>query len=629
MSSDLSQTPNSARPTNVRYLVLTVATLMSVLLYLDRFAVNIAAEYIRADLRMTKTQMAWFISAFFWSYALCQVPAGWLSDRFGSRTMLTVYILAWSAVTAWIGAAHAVWMMLWLRLLCGATQAGAYPTAAGLIRQWFPMSFRGTASSIVALGGRIGAVLAPVLTAWMIVWFVSGRPEPKLEVSDILNERSFLAQFDPGRSFDSTKDLDHQRHQFATSILGKLDASQNETLSKAAHQADIELQTIVAAANSTKPQTFDLRDWFPIPSDKDATATFGQSTEMATLIDVIAARMPSDHFTNHITPPLKLSQRGTALLDQHASGKSLTDEETIRLNRFALESLFPTEIRKAQGQGWRPTMMLYGAIGIVIALAFGLIARNSPLQHSWTNESERNLILGETSQTVAATEPQKTVFPWRAFMTDLSLWGNSLSQFTTNIGWLFIVVSLPTYLGEIHDVPLVTKGIMTAFPSGMGILGMICGGRWTDWAAKRFGLKWGRRLPLSVSRFTAAASYAACLLISVLIPPDPHKEWLPWLYVIALSFVAASTDFGMPAVWAYAQDVGGRYTASILGWGNMWGNLGAAVAPLIYNLCLGEHPGVANWNLVFAACCGIFVLSGLFGLLVDATKPLGVKRSAA
>lgn len=629
MSSDLSHTPDSARPTSVRYLVLAVATLMSVLLYLDRFAVNIAAEYIRADLKMTQAQMAWFISAFFWSYALCQVPAGWLSDRFGARTMLTVYILAWSIVTAWIGAANAVWMMLWLRLLCGATQAGAYPTAAGLIRQWFPMSFRGTASSIVALGGRLGAVLAPMLTAWMIVWFASGGPEPKLDVNDILNERSFLAQFDPQRAVDSAKELDQQRHQFAASILEALDTNQKASLLSAAHQADIERQEILNAAKSTKPQTFDLRDWLPASSSKDATGAPGQSLELTALSEAIAARMPSELFSDHITPPLKLPQQGKALLDQHSAGKSLTETEMIRLNRSVLESLFPTEIRKAQGQGWRPTMMLYGAVGLVVAVAFGLIARNSPSQHSLVNHAEQHLILGDAPLKTATTSTQKVVFPWRAFLTDLSLWGNSLSQFTTNVGWLFIVVSLPTYLGEIHDVPLVKKGIMTAVPSGLGILGMVCGGRWTDWAAQRFGLKWGRRLPLSLSRFTAAASYAACLVVSILIPPDASKTWLPWVYVVALSFVAASTDFGMPAVWAYAQDVGGRYTASILGWGNMWGNLGAAVAPLLYNLCLGEHPGVANWNMVFGACCGIFFLSGLFGLLVDATKPLGVQQTPA
>ena len=90
MTDKTSLVPKSKaeRSTSVRHAILSVLTLMSVLLYLDRFAVGIASEFIREDLHMTQTQMSWFISAFFWSYALCQVPAGWLSDRFGGRVRL-------------------------------------------------------------------------------------------------------------------------------------------------------------------------------------------------------------------------------------------------------------------------------------------------------------------------------------------------------------------------------------------------------------------------------------------------------------------------------------------------------------------------------------------------------------
>jgi nitrate/nitrite transporter NarK len=113
-----------------------------------------------------------------------------------------------------------------------------------------------------------------------------------------------------------------------------------------------------------------------------------------------------------------------------------------------------------------------------------------------------------------------------------------------------------------------------------------------------------------------------------LIEPSPDKVWLPWLYIVGLCIAATSTDFGTPAIWSYAQDVGGRYTASILGWANMWGNLGAAVAPLIYDRCLGEAPTIADWNSVFALCCGAFVFAGLFAMLLDATKPLTRDGSA-
>ena len=65
---------SETRPTKARYLIVAAATLMSFLLYLDRFCVSFAVDYIRQDLGLTQSQMSWFISSFFWSYALAQVP---------------------------------------------------------------------------------------------------------------------------------------------------------------------------------------------------------------------------------------------------------------------------------------------------------------------------------------------------------------------------------------------------------------------------------------------------------------------------------------------------------------------------------------------------------------------------
>ena len=202
-----------------------------------------------------------------------------------------------------------------------------------------------------------------------------------------------------------------------------------------------------------------------------------------------------------------------------------------------------------------------------------------------------------------------------------------MTQFLTNVGWLFVVTWLPRYLEDVHSVSLVTKGVMTAFPSGIGIVGLLLGGRATDWAVRRFGLKRGRQIPLAASRFTAAGGYAMCLILSLVFTPNPENWWLPWLYIVGLCIASMSTDYGSPAIWSYAQDVGGRYTASILGWGNMWGNLGAAVAPLIYNRVLGENPTLQDWNTVFAVCCGVFVVAGFCAMLLDSTKPLTVERT--
>jgi nitrate/nitrite transporter NarK len=94
------------------------------------------------------------------------------------------------------------------------------------------------------------------------------------------------------------------------------------------------------------------------------------------------------------------------------------------------------------------------------------------------------------------------------------------------------------------------------------------------------------------------------------------------MIIAALSFATFCSDLGIPAVWAYAQDVGGPYTASIMGWANMFGNLGAAIAPNIYAKILGETPGVKEWNMLFFTCGMMFVMAGICSLALDSTKAI-------
>lgn len=610
MSTDALEatTLDSVRPTRVRHLILGVTTLMSVLLYLDRFAVSIAMEYIREDLRMSQTQMAWFISLFFWSYALFQVPAGWLSDRFGARMMLTAYILAWSIFTGLLGVAHTVWLLLTLRLLCGITQAGAYPTAASIARHWYPITFRGTANSIIGLGGRFGAVLAPVLTALLIVHFVSGKTPVSLSSSDILDRNSFLAHFDPDRDVSTAKTAVRHRQQFVTSFFSNLPEPQREAISSAARSAG----TVISeqkkkTSTSQSPSIIEI-----------------QGIEWGEFLTLIANQMADANFVEANQIPENISASGRALLERRSTGNQLSNDETAQLNRFLLEALFSAEVRKSIGPGWRPTMMVYGIAGILVAAIFVLVARNTPQQHPWCNAAEQSLIQHGTSASSTASNVPAPRFPWAFFLTSISLWGNSMTQFLTNVGWFFVVSYLPRYLSEVHGVSLVMQGVMTAFPSATGIAGAFLGGLCTDWAVQRIGLKWGRRVPLVISRLTAAAGYGLCLVLSMLFVPGSDKPWLPWLYIVGLCIAATSTDFGSPAIWAYAQDVGGKFTASVLGWANMMGNIGAAVAPLIYIRCLGDAPTVESWNLVFAVAGGAFILSALSGMLLDSTKPLTI-----
>ncbi|WP_442959901.1 MFS transporter [Providencia sp. PROV142] len=75
-------------------------TLAIVINYLDRTVMSAAAPTISAELQISPEMMGWIMSAFFLSYALCQIPAGFIADKYGQRRTLAGSVLWWSLATA-------------------------------------------------------------------------------------------------------------------------------------------------------------------------------------------------------------------------------------------------------------------------------------------------------------------------------------------------------------------------------------------------------------------------------------------------------------------------------------------------------------------------------------------------
>jgi MFS family permease len=169
--------PRHERPSAVRYGVLVFSVAMAVILYLDRMAISVALPAIAQDLHLEISQVADSVAVFFWCYALCQIPAGWLGDRWGGRRALSAYVVAWSLAMAGLGLAQGLVSLVAMRALLGVGQAGAYATTASFLRRWMPFERRGFANSAVSLGGRAGGVLAPALTSILMRLFALGGME--------------------------------------------------------------------------------------------------------------------------------------------------------------------------------------------------------------------------------------------------------------------------------------------------------------------------------------------------------------------------------------------------------------------------------------------------------------------
>jgi nitrate/nitrite transporter NarK len=568
------------RPTHVRHWVVLATVLMSILLYLDRFCISFAERLIKEDLDLSNEQISWILSAFFWSYALGQVPAGWLSDRFGSRLMLSIYVLLWSVFTALTGLASGFLMLFMLRLGFGLGQAGAFPTAGGVLSKWTPIATRGTASGLVASGGRVGGAIAPVVTALLIVMFVPVTAPSKLASGDLFNAARFS----------------HLLHNPPP----KTAAIAEQALSRFSSQAASHVAVLAESHRPDEPSPLSAAD--------------GQLLADA-LNQLLADRTfyEADRFA-----ALDLPREATRLAKQDP--QALKSEEVERLNRLLLETAFPTEIKKVYVAGWRPVLLVYGLVGIVVAGLIWVVFRNRPQEHPACNAAEIELI---THGQPPASTRRLSGIPWKSLVSSQSLWLSSISQVGTNIGWVFLVTWLPRYLEEVHRVPVETRGVMASIPLVVGWVGMLLGGRLTDRMVHRFGLRWGRALPMGLTRFLGMGAFLFCLLpVAKWFGPD----WAPWVLTAAFGMVAFATDLGVAAVWAFCQDVGGRHVGSVLGWGNMWGNLGAAVSPLLLNWMIGKD---GSWDGAFIVCAVSFLISGLAALGVDATRPIVPEESEA
>jgi MFS family permease len=176
-------------PTKVRYQVLGWVCVLSMITYIDRVCIKQVSGDMREDLGISTEQFAWVFSAFGLAYSLFEVPSGWLGDRFGPRRVLTRIVLCWSLFTALTGS---VWQFTWnsgyqvgpipimfsgfillvvIRFLFGAGEAGAYPNIARALRNWFPYSRRGMAQGMVWMCGRWGGALSPLLIGLFASWF--------------------------------------------------------------------------------------------------------------------------------------------------------------------------------------------------------------------------------------------------------------------------------------------------------------------------------------------------------------------------------------------------------------------------------------------------------------------------
>jgi MFS family permease len=137
---------------------------LSVLInYIDRSNLSIAAPLIKDELGISASQLGTLLSAFFYTYALLQVPAGWLVDRFDVKWVFALGLFIWSAATAVTGVLHGFVALLAIRVILGVGESVAFPAYGKILGGHFKESHRGFANSVVITGLALGPAVGMLL----------------------------------------------------------------------------------------------------------------------------------------------------------------------------------------------------------------------------------------------------------------------------------------------------------------------------------------------------------------------------------------------------------------------------------------------------------------------------------
>ncbi|SFE65490.1 MFS transporter [Fictibacillus sp. FJAT-27399] len=172
----------STKPrSRVRWWLALLFFVIGLIAYMDRSNIAVIAKPMMDDLNMTKVQFGLLASFFSLGYALSQIPAGMLAERFGARKIVFFALIWWSVFTGLTAIVKSHGLLAAVRFLFGVGEGPMYPGNAVFNTYWFPKQEKGRASSALLAGSYFGPVIAPVLTVaifqqwgWEAVFYIFG-----------------------------------------------------------------------------------------------------------------------------------------------------------------------------------------------------------------------------------------------------------------------------------------------------------------------------------------------------------------------------------------------------------------------------------------------------------------------
>ncbi len=158
-------------PKPARWLMISLVFLATVINYMDRQTLSVAAPVLREQFRMSNVEYSRIVFAFMLAYTIMNGISGPLVDRLGTRLGYALCMAWWSVSAILHMLARGAWSLGLYRFLLGMGEAGNWPAGLKVVSEWFPERERALASGMFNSGSSIGAILAPPVVAWILIRF--------------------------------------------------------------------------------------------------------------------------------------------------------------------------------------------------------------------------------------------------------------------------------------------------------------------------------------------------------------------------------------------------------------------------------------------------------------------------
>jgi len=153
----------------LRWWMISLITIGTILNYLTRATLGVAAPTLGGELGITEKEFSW-ITIVFQIGIMMQPISGYVMDALGLKLGFGLFALAWAGITMLHGAAFNWQILAGLRGLMGLAEGSAQPGGMKAVAEWFPAKERGFAGGFYNIGASFGSMLAAPLVTWAILF---------------------------------------------------------------------------------------------------------------------------------------------------------------------------------------------------------------------------------------------------------------------------------------------------------------------------------------------------------------------------------------------------------------------------------------------------------------------------